>query len=913
MSSMYLLLLLVVAVATVCLCSPWKIKFPGRKSVPSSAAAVTTTTTIGSSSSSSRVAKRAPFRTEGFAQVPCGQSAEAEAAPISGIIPYKGRSSAPSTQERWVTDKLKFAPPKDQTKFKTSFNLARQWPWKRIDGKILLKAKVGGSFPLEATSGGLSFGGSPDLEPVDTLTDVTNLFHYASYDPRVEAILLEIEAVQCGYAKLAEVRRAIDLYRQSGKQVIAYMNAASEKELYLALGCDKVYIPPDGGLDLRGFVAAAQFFRGIFDKIGIEPQVQRIGKYKSFGDTFNRTSISEAQREVISSLLMEASDFWLDSVAATVGKNSSEVIKLWSDEGIKTVKDFYELGYISGVKYLDQVEQEIKEQHELPSTRSFRYKNKEMKLLREYLANATAVDISTSSSSPKDDYYDAGPNGIVWQTFVSLYLFDIAAKYNYTKFPELEKHMNSYEIKSQFAYTPNPNKKSASEIKAFSLEEEFVDHPRRVLENLSQFSSDDVVIPPLFDLSDTTVKLAAEEEKKKEDEKKEAVAAERAKKRKSLSKPTPRYPRFYPAGLYMKKMRAGGRILEGLRFREVRSGPRVAIINAVGGIQSGKSGSSGLTGQSLGSETLIAQVKQAKLDDNIKAVVLRVDSPGGSALASDLMWREIRALSREKPVIASMVDVAASGGYYIAMACDQIFAEELTVTGSIGVVTSKFNAEELNKKLGLNVEVISRGRYAEVLSTSRPFTKDEETYFEEGAQKAYKSFITKAAASRNMSVDAMNDVAQGRVWTGKQAQELGLVDRLGGLWAAVRAASHLAEIDTAKRGLCVQTIRAPRSGLGLPFGIGAATATTPAQGELFLVDDFVASTGLASPQSLGMSDAFAKIGLGPLASQIITTSGLLQTFASSFAETASANARASVLNPFDNFVSNIQEWLEDNV
>lgn len=124
------------------------------------------------------------------------------------------------------------------------------------------------------------------------------------------------------------------------------------------------------------------------------------------------------------------------------------------------------------------------------------------------------------------------------------------------------------------------------------------------------------------------------------------------------------------------------------------------------------------------------------------------------------MWREIRELSSVKPVVASMVDVAASGGYYISMACDEIVAEELTVTGSIGVVTSKFNLEALNNRLGFSSETLSRGRYAEVLSSSRGFTTEEEEYFELGAQKAYSSFITKAAASRGMSVEDMHRVAQ---------------------------------------------------------------------------------------------------------------------------------------------------------
>merc|ERR1711968_36115 len=124
---------------------------------------------------------------------------------------------------------------------------------------------------------------------------------------------------------------------ESGKEVIAYAAAGAEKEVFVALECDSFYVPPDGGLDLRGFSGAATFVRGIFDKLGIEPQVQRIGKYKSFGDTFNRTEIAEAQREVVSSLLMEASDFWVSKVAESTGLSEESVMQLWKDSGIKSV------------------------------------------------------------------------------------------------------------------------------------------------------------------------------------------------------------------------------------------------------------------------------------------------------------------------------------------------------------------------------------------------------------------------------------------------------------------------------------------------------------------------------------------------------------------------------------------------
>lgn len=250
------------------------------------------------------------------------------------------------------------------------------------------------------------------------------------------------------------------------------------------------------------------------------------------------------------------------------------------------------------------------------------------------------------------------------------------------------------------------------------------------------------------------------------------------------------------------------------------------------------------------------------------------------------MWREIRLLSREKPVIASMVDVAASGGYYIGMACDQIVAEDLTVTGSIGVVTAKFNAQELNRKIGYVVETVSRGRYAEILSTSRGFTEEEDSYFADGARQAYLSFITKAAASRNMTVEGMNEVAQGRVWTGAQAKRRGLVDHSGGLWRSLQIAASMAKLEingTSPSTLRIQTLREPRSGfmlpfaslLGMSFDSGSTTGSrlsADMSGPLVICDDAVAGTGLVSDSSLGISPLLRSLGCGPLVAYLASRS-----------------------------------------
>lgn len=180
--------------------------------------------------------------------------------------------------------------------------------------------------------------------------------------------------------------------------------------------------------------------------------------------------------------------------------------------------------------------------------------------------------------------------------------------------------------------------------------------------------------------------------------------------------------------------------------------------------------------------------KKARNDDAVQAVVLRVDSPGGSALASDLIWREVMLTQREKPVIVSMANVAASGGYYISMAAQKIVAQPGTLTGSIGVYGGKLNLKGLYNKVGLNKEIIAHGQNATLYSDYGNFTESERERVEKMMKTVYEQFVNKAAAGRQTTFDEIDAVAQGRVWTGKQAKELGLVDELGGLDTALAIA-----------------------------------------------------------------------------------------------------------------------------
>ncbi len=226
--------------------------------------------------------------------------------------------------------------------------------------------------------------------------------------------------------------------------------------------------------------------------------------------------------------------------------------------------------------------------------------------------------------------------------------------------------------------------------------------------------------------------------------------------------------------------------------------PKVAVLYAVGTIVTG-SGGTGPTGTEVGSDKLTAHIRQIRNDDSIKAVVLRVDSPGGSTVASDVIWRELMLLRARKPLVVSMSDLAASGGYYISMPGHVIVAQPGTLTGSIGIFSGKFVVGGTYNKLGMTIESVSEGKFAQMFSGARPFTPEERAKIEEQMQAFYDQFVEKVAESRASTPEKIDAVAQGRVWTGRQAREIGLVDELGGLPRALAIAQQRAGIgkDTA--------------------------------------------------------------------------------------------------------------------
>ena len=542
----------------------------------------------------------------------------------SDIQPVQEKEKAPLPEGL-----LSYEEPSGSDRFWTGCKLAFALPWRRFKNDSVLVFKLDGEIS-DQSRGRFDKGLS--------LPAICSALQKAALDPRIKGIAVEIGPLACGWAKAQEIRRHLNYFRSSGKFTVCYMKQAGEKEYYLASAFKEIYIPPSASLSLRGFTVSGGFLRGVLDKIGVEPQVKRIGNYKSAGDQILRTSMSQYQEEQLDVILGSIYEEFCATVAESRGKTPEEV-KSFLDLGVFDNQLFLDGGWVDGLKYEDEVLSDLKKR--------------------------THPD-------------DADQEKIQEQDLKKVSL----AKYRWV---------------NPSAFNLNSGKK------------------------------------------------------------------------------------------------------------------KIAVLRTSGAIVSKSS-----TGGSITPDALIPQLKALGKNKKIAAVVLRIDSPGGDALASDLMWREIQLLAKKKPVVASMGDVAASGGYYLAMGAQTIVAEPLTLTGSIGVVTGKFSLSQLYGKIGYSKKILSRGRYSEILAAdNRPFSGDEEALFDRAATHAYESFRNKAAASRGMDVEKMQEVAQGRVWTGKDGLGRGLVDALGGVNRAVAIAKQLAGIEEGEKVSVLEMGKVQQSPLAL--------------------------------------------------------------------------------------------------
>ena len=432
----------------------------------------------------------------------------------------------------------------------------------------------------------------------------------AADDDKIEGIYLESGFLQAGYSSLSEIREALEAFKASGKFVYAYGAYISEGDYYLASVADSLFLNPEGALEINGLSANITFFKGAFDKLGVEPEIFRVGKFKSFVEPYIRTDMSDANRLQTSSMLNSAYAEFVTAVAASTRKSETEVRKISDQMLVRLPEDAEKYGLITRVAYEDEV--------------------------KDLIRSETGLD--------EDDKIN----------FIGL---------------------NDYYMNMGSRYS------------------------------------------------------------------------------------------------------TGG-------------SNQVAVIVAEGDIIMG-SGSANIAGDRFANE-----IRKAANNKRIKAIVIRGNSPGGSLTASDIMWREIMKAKEKKPVIASMGDVAASGGYFISMPCDAIVARPNTITGSIGIFGMMFNLSDmLEDKLGITHDVVNTGEYSDIMTVTRSLRPEERAIIQQGVDRGYETFITKAAAGRGMTVQQIEEVASGRVWTGTQALENGLVDQLGGIDDAIQLAAEKAGIE----------------------------------------------------------------------------------------------------------------------
>ena len=480
---------------------------------------------------------------------------------------------------------------------------------------VVVSFAIEGEYAEGPTAPGV-FG---DMKPC--LATLVQRIGDAAADKDVAAVWLRIGDLDIGRARVYELRGAIARLRKANKPVYAELTTADSRQYLLAAACDRIVMPPSGILVIPGVRAEITFFKGLLDKLGLEFDVLKMGKYKGALEPFTRTDMSKPLRESYESLVDDNYQDMLSVIAADRHLKDYQV-KTYVDRGLFSAEDAKKAGLIDAVLYADQLEDAIKEK-----------------------LKAEKLEIVTNYKKNKIDANFSGLGGM----------------------------MKLIEI----------------------------------------------------------------------------------------------FTGGKPSAAVSKK-------------------PKIAVVYAVGPIMEGK-GESGMFASSvIGSASLIAAIRKAADDPKVAAIVLRIDSPGGSATASDLIWRETVRI--KKPIIASMGDVAGSGGYYIAMGAKKIFAAPCTLTGSIGVIGGKLVTRGLYGKLGLNTEVIARGANSGAMSSGQPFTDGERKVWIEMLQETYHQFVSKAAEGRKMTYTRLDELAQGRVYTGLTAKKLGLIDELGTLEDAIAEA-----------------------------------------------------------------------------------------------------------------------------
>jgi protease-4 len=432
----------------------------------------------------------------------------------------------------------------------------------------------------------------------------------AKENDHIKGIYLEANGLSTGSANRQAIRRALAGFKESGKFVVAYGDYYTQGDYFLCSIADKVFVNPQGLIELTGFASQTMFYKGLAEKAGVKCEVFKVGAYKGAVEPYILDKLSDANREQINSYL---SSVW-KNVAAGISEGRGltvEAINRMADEGVffAAPSKMVEYGLADELKYKYEAEEYVKE-----------------------LAGQTHDKLKTV---------------------------------------DLNKLKN--------------------------------------------------------------IKVAGKEK-----------------------------------------------------------GAQIAVLYAEGQIQEDNTSPFDGSTENIISENMVEELAKLKDNEDIKAVVFRVNSPGGSAYISEQIWRQVSELKKVKPIVVSMGNLAASGGYYISCAASRIVAEPATLTGSIGIFALVPIIEGTLQKAGITVDAVTTNRFSDFGNLARPFREDEKALFQAYIERGYDLFVTRCAEGRGMTKEEINAIGQGRVWTGEQAKEIGLVDELGGIESAVESAAALA-------------------------------------------------------------------------------------------------------------------------
>ena len=477
-----------------------------------------------------------------------------------------------------------------------------------IKEKGILKIDLGNTAVVERTSANPlgEFNISGELNETIELKQVLDNIEKAKKDSNIKGIYINTSFVNAGLSQTEEIRNKLLEFKETGKPIISYSEMYSQSAYYLASVADKMYLNPEGMIELKGLSMSQLFYKGLLEKLDIDMQIIRHGKFKSAVEPYTLDKMSDENRKQMKLILTSISNNIMDSIANQRGLLLSQIYNHTRNISLESAKSCLELNYVDALLYQDQIEDSL-------------------------------LNLSGS------------------------------------------KKLN--------------------------------------LINLTKYTNVNDV------------------------EKKEI------------------------------------------------SRNKIAIIYATGAIKSGKGDET-----SIGSKTTALAIKKAREDKNVKAIVFRINSGGGSALASDVILRETKLIKQtNKPLVVSMGDYAASGGYYIACAADSIVSNPTTLTGSIGVFGMVPNLQKFYKnKLGITIDTVNTSKYADI-GINRPLSNFERKKIQKGVENIYKTFITHVSEGRNMSITAVDEIGQGRVWTGYDAKSIGLIDTYGGLEKAIEIAALLAK------------------------------------------------------------------------------------------------------------------------